>query len=93
MKSLPNNWSNVSGGDWIPKPAQSYLLRFDWIPQVKEYHQWQENIRWWSDYAKNTGIDSSRIKYPYRSGFYSQTSGEQFYRTFQVSKNIMRLYR
>lgn len=89
----PSNYSKVAGNEWLPRETKDYLLRMDWIPQVREYHEWQENIRWWNDYSKNTGVAYKDIVYPYRSGYYSQTDGSRFISSFNVSQNILRLYK
>lgn len=56
----------------------------------------EENKKWWNDYLKNTGLNPSDIRYPYKSGFMDAYvadislgyEGSQF-----ISDNIHRLYR
>lgn len=91
----PKNYSKVMGNDWLDSDFGEYVSRGDFIDPIKQYHEWQENQRWWNDYSKNTGLDLQDIAYPYRSGYYSQVSGEAFMRGSVdfMSSNILKLYK
>lgn len=86
------------GGDSVPSASDMlghslrYMFRGDFIPIVMKYHEWQENIIWWNDYAKNTGVSLQDLPYPYKSGYYHQTY-PSFANPWSISKNVLRLYK
>lgn len=53
--------------------------------------EYNETQRWWSDYAKHTGIDLSKNPYPIRSGYYRGFTSP-YAETFEATEAIMSLY-
>ena len=66
---------------------------FSWIANYRaEQMEYDENRRYWSDFAKNTGVDIDDWKYPIRMGRYGNVSS--LGASLNVAnKGIMNLYR
>lgn len=62
-KSDWNSYEDMMKNSSIPFIGGMYKAR-------AEYLEYQELQQWWSDYARNTGIDLSKIKYPIKAGLY-----------------------
>lgn len=96
--SIPYQINNV-----LPKasdyPSQyEYNLEMSKYPFIGNFYryrneklEWEENKAWWNDYAKHTGIDLSKVKYPIRMGLY-RGYVPQNSEVFEVTEAIMSLY-
>lgn len=62
-----------------------------WIGRIYETRlkelAYEENKRYWEDYAKNTGIDLDKISYPIRTGVYGNYVGAGDY--FEASSSVV----
>lgn len=56
-----------------------------------DYLAYEENLQWWEDFAKNTGIKLEDIKYPIRAGLYRGYSNPQA-ATIAATESVLSLY-
>lgn len=89
VKWWMDNWNNYEG---MRKASSLGIPVFSQLTGGRaDYLAYEENIRYWRDFAKNTGVDSRNWKYPIRMGVYgTPTYGIN---VGSVSSAIMGLYK
>lgn len=58
-----NSYEDMMKYSTIPVIGSMYKARADYL-------EYQENLQWWEDYSRNTGINFEDMRYPIRSGLY-----------------------
>lgn len=93
--SFGKSYSDALSRGWNDYETLSKFSGFNILGIIPRYRmgemQAQENTRYWSDFARHTGVRLGDIKYPIRSRIFSDY---QYYgNAFQsVSGNVTRLY-
>lgn len=95
MTRTSNKMRTWNAPDW-----NSYedMMRYSSIPIIggmykarADYLEYQENLRWWQDYARNTGINLEDVRYPIRAGLYrGYRTGYEPY--IEATESIIGLY-